>query len=59
MITVRELKRTVDGKGIVDIVCLSTDTKPTGLANGSICLEMDTGKFYVFDEENTEWTEQE
>ena len=59
MITVRELKRTVNGKGIADIVCLSTDTKPTGFANGSIILEVDTGKFYVYDEENAEWTEQE
>ena len=44
---------------IADIVCLSTDVKPTGLANGSICLEMNTGKFYVYDEENNEWEEQE
>jgi hypothetical protein len=59
MITVRELKRTINGKEIADIVCLSTDVKPTGLANGSICLEMNTGKFYVYDEENNEWKEQE
>ena len=42
-----------------DYVCLSTDTpKPTdGIVNGSMCLEMDTGKFYVYDEAGTQWVE--
>ena len=45
-------------KVLVDSVCLSTDTKPTdGIANGSICLEMNTGKIYAFNEENGEWEE--
>ena len=44
--------------GNVQLVCLSTDTKPTtGIANGSVCLEMDTGKIYLFDEANAEWLE--
>lgn len=35
---------------------LSTDTKPTtGIANGSIFIEMDTGKVYFFDAANGEW----
>ena len=38
--------------------CLSTDTKPTtGISNGSTCIVMDTGKTYIFDEENGEWDE--
>jgi len=38
---------------------LSTDTpKPTeGIANGSCFIEMDTGKIYFFDAENTTWYE--
>ncbi len=36
--------------------CLSTDTKPTtGIGNGSVLIEIDTGKSYVFDEEHTTW----
>jgi hypothetical protein len=34
---------------------LSTDTKPTDVANGSRFLEIDTGTVYYFDEENAEW----
>lgn len=45
-------------KLIVEAVCLSTDTKPTeGIANGSLCLEMDTGKFYGFDASANDWIE--
>ena len=39
-------------------VCISTDTKPTtDVNNGSLMLEMDTGKVYVFDQDNTTWVE--
>ncbi len=41
-----------------DYVCLSSDTKPTdGIVNGSFCLEMDTGKFYVYNEAGEAWVE--
>ena len=41
-----------------DYVCKSTDEKPTdGIANGSMCLEMDTGKFYAFDAAGEVWIE--
>ena len=42
-----------------DYVCLSTDAPlPTdGIVNGSMCLEMDTGKFYVFNEAGSTWIE--
>lgn len=35
--------------------CLSTDTKPTDVANGSILKEMDTGTVYFFDEGGQQW----
>lgn len=39
-------------------VCLSNDEKPaSGVKNGDVLLEMDTGKTYMFDEENTRWIE--
>lgn len=45
-------------KSIVEAVCLSSDTKPTaGIANGSLCLEMDTNKVYYFNEEENAWAE--
>ena len=37
--------------------CLSSDTKPTGVANGSCLLEMDTGTLYYYDAEGEEWVE--
>lgn len=38
---------------------LSTDEKPTGatVANGSCFLELDTGKIYFFDADNSQWRE--
>lgn len=46
------------GKVLIEAACLSTDTKPTtGVANGSKCIEMDTGKTYMFNEEDSEWEE--
>ena len=47
-----------DGKVLTESACLSTDTKPTdGIANGSVCLEMDTGKVFVFNEVGSAWVE--
>lgn len=37
--------------------CLSTDTKPTDCENGSVMLEMDTSKMYMYDAANAEWKE--
>ena len=42
---------------IVELRGLSTDEKPTNYGNGSIFLEIDTGKLYLFDAENQEWKE--
>ena len=38
-----------------EAACLSTDEKPTGCATGSLCLEVDTGDVYAYDEEGEEW----
>lgn len=39
-------------------VCLSTDTKPTsGVGNGDLMIEMDTGKVYFFNQDAGEWIE--
>lgn len=43
-------------KNRVEGECLSTDTKPTtGIANGSILIEMDTGDIYMFNETAGAW----
>ena len=48
----------IGGKQVVEVACLSTDTKPTkGICNGSLCLEINTGKIFAYDEENGEWEE--
>ena len=37
---------------------LSTDEKPIDrVGNGSVFIEIDTGKVFMFDEENKEWKE--
>lgn len=46
----------------VEIRGLSTDSKPTTLdgkdiANGTTFIEIDTGKVYLFDKENSQWKE--
>lgn len=44
-----------NGRDRVEGECLSTDTKPTIYANGSILLEMDTGDVYMFNETGSTW----
>ena len=42
----------------VELRGLSTDVKPTKyVGNGSLFIEMDTGKAFVFDKENCKWLE--
>lgn len=37
---------------------LHDDSKPTeGISNGSVFIEMDTGKIYFYDSENETWRE--
>lgn len=41
-----------------DVRCLSTDTKPTqNIPNGSVLIEIDTAKGYLFDAESGVWHE--
>lgn len=43
---------------LIEAVCLSTDSKPTtGIANGSVCIEMNTGKIYMYNETGSTWVE--
>lgn len=56
MVTTTHLIRTINGKDLCEMVCVSTDTKPTeDIANGSLCLEMDTSDIYAFDGANNTW----
>lgn len=48
---------TAKGRDVKDYACLSTDSKPINAANGSILIEMDTQKVYIFDEQNATWRE--
>lgn len=41
-----------------DFIGLSTDVKPTDVANTSSFYEMDTKKLYLFDAQNGVWLEQ-
>lgn len=46
------------GDEYFDIRCLSTDEKPIKhINNGSILIEIDTGKRYIFDYEAKIWSE--
>ena len=46
----------MNGDVLIEAACLSTDTKPTtGIANGSLCIEIDTGDIYMFDAAGAEW----
>ena len=57
MFTVTKLINIINGKECVESACLSTDSKPTMFANGSMCIEMDTGKIYVLNEAGSTWVE--
>lgn len=49
---------TVTGERTYEYRGLSTDEKPIErVGNGSIFIEMDSGKVYMFDEQNKEWKE--
>ena len=43
----------------VELACDSDETKPTtGIIDGSICTETDTGKVFFFNEDSGDWVEQ-
>ena len=41
----------------VELACNSNDTKPTGFCTGSLCLEVDTGDVYAYDEDGSSGSE--
>lgn len=46
-------------KNYVELFGLSTDAKPTsGIVTGSVFVEVDTGKAYLFNEAVSAWVEQ-
>ena len=58
MITVYRKDSAVKENQELEYRGLSTDEKPTeNLENGTIFIEIDTGKMYMFDLENTQWKE--
>ena len=58
MVRIERAETYGDGKMNMRITLVSTDAKPTaGVATGSICIEVDTGKQYVYDEDSGQWTE--
>ena len=43
----------------IECSCLHTDSKPTdGIATGSLCIEVDTGKVYLYNSDGETWVEQ-
>ena len=46
-----------DDINYVELAGLSTDTKPDGIATGSLFLEVDTGDVYAFDVESGDWNQ--
>lgn len=62
MITMYRKEGATFDKQEIELRGLSTDTKPTELnneniSNGTIFVEIDTGKIYMYDLENREWKE--
>lgn len=55
MLTYHLSTPTTGGKMYCEGECLSTDEKPTDVANGSKMMEMDTSTLYTFDEANRVW----
>ena len=58
MTTVYRKEGAVKDKQEVELRGLSTDEKPTeDIVNGTVFVEIDTGKIYMYDLENEEWKE--
>ena len=56
--TVAEVKEDGTVLNIANLFGTSGDSKPTeGYANGTVFLEVDTGKIYLFNEETSTWVE--
>ena len=58
MITYNKSTQATDKTVYVEGVCLSSDAKPTsGIANGSMLIEINTGKIFMFNEAGSAWVE--
>lgn len=59
MITVYRENGLVNGTEVeLEYRGLSTDTKPTeNITNGTVFIEIDTGKVYMFDADGSQWKE--
>lgn len=58
MITIYRKEGAIKDKQEVEYRGLSTDTKPIeNVDNGTIFIEIDTGKIYMYDLENEQWKE--
>ena len=56
---VNESDGTVTVKNVMEVWCLHTETKPTDkVSDGSIAVEIDTGKVFFFSESSETWVEQ-
>ena len=52
-------EKIIGGKRLIKAVALADDTKPTDddLANGSVCIIMNGGTKYYYDEDGKDWVE--
>lgn len=57
MVTEIRTLKAENGVGLTEYALLSTDTKPASCLNGSMAMEVDTGKVFIYDAENGTWTE--
>lgn len=58
MFTVIKAHYAGNEKSYVQAVCKTGDTKDTdGIANGSICFNMETSTFSMFDEASSAWVD--
>lgn len=58
MVTIKSRTMMSPGVYLIEIDCLSTDTKPTsGVYNGSTAKELDTSKLFFYDAQNSTWRE--
>lgn len=60
MITITKTGTNINGGNtpVLEIRGLSTDEKPTeNIGNGSVFIEIDSGKIFFYDLENEQWKE--
>ena len=57
MITIYRKEGAVKDKQEIELRGLSTDEKPINVENGTIFIEIDTGKIYMFDVVSKTWKE--